>query len=548
MHPSIRKQLFAAIAIAGPLAFIVAAVLATYGNQLERAARPMDRTSGILRSLDRIEMEVDDLLTKGDLAIGSDLVYLKATAARSAEMLDEDLVNLGPKTLNPEQRSDVARARRAAHQIENLLKRDSPNPPVGDPPLERFDIAAGQLVSAVEALHASTVRELEALDAALEASRRRLDGGGVVLIILYIALLAGVWRWSSRRIVEPLRNLERNAANSLSKNESFTAIEGGGAEVVSLSRTVQALVGSLEERVTLRTTALERQTADLESEVAMRRRTERELALALKAAHAALHARTEFLAQMSHELRTPLGAILGYAEMLGGNDLNQADRPSIYEALIRNGSYLLGLINDLLRLTEVESEGQTLNIVELNPRKLATEVIETVAIEAEANRNNLELRITDDVADTIFTDDRRVKQILVNLLGNALKFTTSGTVELCLSWSGESEHPLDISVRDSGAGILPGDLEKVFDAFFQANPTSPRGLHGVGLGLAISKNLAVALGADLTVESSIGVGTTFHLRLPRNAPEGSAKRNQAGPFATMKSTATRPPRRSPGTR
>ncbi|MEO2166790.1 MAG: ATP-binding protein, partial [bacterium] len=364
----------------------------------------------------------------------------------------------------------------------------------------------------------STKRELEELDAALETSRRMLDRGAVFLIVLYIGLLAGVWRWSSNRIVEPLRNLERNAASSLSKNESFTAIEGGGAEVVSLSRTVQALVGSLEERVGLRTTALERQTADLETEVATRSRTEQQLAFALKTAHAALDTRTEFLAQMSHELRTPLGAILGYAEMLGGNDLNQADRPKTYQALVRNGSYLLGLINDLLSLTEMESGEQRLQIVEICPGTLAKEVIEMVSIEAEPNRNDLRLRVTDEVAHTIFTDPRRLKQILVNLLGNALKFTTSGTVELCIGWSSESEHPLEISVRDSGPGIPPEDLDRVFDAFFQAAPTNSRGLHGVGLGLAISKNLAAALGAVLTVESSTGVGTTFHLRLPNKTP------------------------------
>ncbi|MEO2167225.1 MAG: hypothetical protein ABGY42_03725, partial [bacterium] len=127
MHPSIRQQLFAAIAIAGPFAFIVAMVVGLYGNQLERAARPMDRTSGILRALDRIEIEIDDLLTKGDLAIGSDLSYLKVPAARNAKMLVQDLDNLGLKIFSPEQRFYFAGALRAMHQTRHSLPTHRPH-------------------------------------------------------------------------------------------------------------------------------------------------------------------------------------------------------------------------------------------------------------------------------------------------------------------------------------------------------------------------------------------------------------------------------------
>lgn len=520
MRVSIRRQLLAAIGATGAVAFLVFLGLGIYAIAIERDARPMDKTSGLLRQIDRIEVQVDDLLTKGDLAVGSDLTWLLAPAARTATILIDDLAALEAGLPGGARKAEVERARRAARQIENLLTRTARPGDLQRPSLDRFDTAASDLVRAITGLREATESELARLAREVEARRERLRLLLALVALLYPVVLLAVWRWTSRAIVAPLRTLERKAKASLEQGDTFTPEREGGLEVASVSNTIAGLVGSLEERVARRTLAVRSHAQNLATEVETRRRTEEALASALDRAERANHAKDEFLAQMSHELRTPLGAVLGYAEMLDGGDLPQDERRQAYGALHRNGTYLLGLISDILTMSETESGTRAGETTEVDLRGLAAELLETVR--PEADRTGLELRLTvaPSLPETIETDERGVRQILLNLLSNALKFTEEGDVELELATTA-SRDAVTLRVRDSGPGIEPEALDRIFDAFFQAGHSNAHGLSGVGLGLAIAQRLAHALGGQLAVESSPGRGTTFELRLPVAAGKAS---------------------------
>jgi signal transduction histidine kinase len=534
---SARQQLFIAIALAGPLSFLVAMAVAWSGAELEREAQPIDSERGFLRDLDRMEVQVDDLLTKGDLAIGSGVVYLRTPALRSLTLLQKEIGALTRKSLRPAQKSSLGSmsdSLRVVRQI--LLKAEGVGAVDLAEPLRVFDREAGMLVRSAERLRNETEQQLADLRMALGEKRRQHRVLLGVVSVGYIFLLVIVWRWTTRAIVDPLQQLEQRAAASLREGATFSVGEQGGAEVYSLASTISALVGSLEDRVRARTSELQAQAEDLENEIANRVQAESKLAAALEMAEAGSRAKTDFLAQMSHELRTPLGALLGYADMLSSGELGTLEQESSKEAMNRNGEYLLGLISDILSISEAESGMRKTEISEVDLVKVGHEAIETFAPLAARSGIGLNFAIEGGTPETIRTDPRNLRQIIFNLVGNALKFSPEGEVSLTIAPSVDSARPVRISVQDSGPGIRPDDQEKIFDAFFQVDPDSQQGLKGVGLGLAISSRLATAIDGLLELDSEVGKGSVFHLRLPLQ-PDREASIRLGG---TPRESSTRP--------
>jgi len=228
---------------------------------------------------------------------------------------------------------------------------------------------------------------------------------------------------------------------------------------------------------------------------------------------AATLAKSEFLARMSHEIRSPLTAILGYADLLAEPALSEAQRQAHVDTIRRNGEALQELIDDILDLSKVEAGRMTLERVDCSPWQIAADVQTMMRPRAEAKGVRLELRGRFPLPATIRTDPTRLRQILVNLVGNAVKFTDSGSVEIEVGLarveSGESK--LEVVVRDTGIGMSPDEMGRLFQPFTQADSTTTRRFGGTGLGLTISKQLAVALGGDIRVESQPGRGSTFTL-------------------------------------
>ncbi|MEP6858027.1 MAG: HAMP domain-containing sensor histidine kinase [Gemmatimonadales bacterium] len=275
----------------------------------------------------------------------------------------------------------------------------------------------------------------------------------------------------------------------------------------ALVRTTQALEDKMKE--------LAASLATTEASLHERDRARAEADEARLVAQSANDAKTRFLNMMSHELRTPLGAIGGYAALLEEGIYGAlTEEQSKYIARIRhNQAHLLQLVNELLDLGKIESGAFELRL-DAVPVQTVVESAHTM-IEPQIRARDLQLQV--EVADPglrFHADRERVEQIVLNLLSNAVKFTPpGGSVRIMVAPEADK---ICLGVRDTGVGIPDDKLEIVFEAFYQVEASRSRAYGGTGLGLSISRQLARAMGGDLTVKSELGKGSTFSLSLPRS--------------------------------
>jgi signal transduction histidine kinase/CheY-like chemotaxis protein len=247
-----------------------------------------------------------------------------------------------------------------------------------------------------------------------------------------------------------------------------------------------------------------------------RKLVEDELAKAKRAADEANEAKSHFLANMSHEIRTPMTAILGYTELLMAPSLDVEERKQYVNTIRRNGNMLLELINDILDLSRIEAGRLTLEIQVCSPTQIAEDVLALLQARAAEKQLDLNFGYEANVPTRIRTDPVRLRQILVNLLGNAVKFTERGSVRLHLAIEADQmagRSRLVFRVSDTGPGIAPHQVTQLFRPFTQGDATTTRRFGGTGLGLVISKRLALMLGGDIEVESTPGRGSTFALTI-----------------------------------
>jgi CheY-like chemotaxis protein/nitrogen-specific signal transduction histidine kinase len=240
------------------------------------------------------------------------------------------------------------------------------------------------------------------------------------------------------------------------------------------------------------------------------KQTERELIAAREAALAASHAKSEFLSSMSHEIRTPMNAILGMGDLLAETPLT-AEQLRYVDIMTANGNVLLDLINAVLDLAKMESGKLNLETTSFDLNELAERVADTLGIRAHEKHLELGIRILPDVPEYLVGDPLRLRQVLTNLIGNAVKFTQQGEVVLTIENDPESKEPggLRFTVSDTGIDIPSDRLEAVFQSFSQVDSSTTRRYGGSGLGLAIVKRLVELMGGRIRVESEPGEGSTF---------------------------------------
>lgn len=266
----------------------------------------------------------------------------------------------------------------------------------------------------------------------------------------------------------------------------------------------------LEERVQARTLAL---TA-----------IQTQLLEAKESAEAANETKSAFLANMSHEIRTPLGAVLGFAELLSRTDLSAADRENSVNIIKRNGKLLSNIINDILDLSKVEAGKLNIEKVDVAFEDVLNEISSVLSLEASEKGIRLEVLSDGPTPDTIRTDPLRLRQILLNIVGNAIKFTKQGevTVTVKLLRLASDISKLAFVVKDTGEGISEDQISRLFRPFSQADVSTTRKFGGTGLGLILSKKLAESLGGTVELsETATGKGSTFLVTIDPGTPEKS---------------------------
>jgi signal transduction histidine kinase/DNA-binding response OmpR family regulator len=235
------------------------------------------------------------------------------------------------------------------------------------------------------------------------------------------------------------------------------------------------------------------------------------------ALEAANQAKSEFLANMSHEIRSPLTAILGFSDLLKERSLTEADRLNWLSTIQRNGEHLLGLINDILDLSKVEAGKVVLKAERCRLVTVVADVISMMRIRAQQRGLELSVRYAGPIPETVLADEKRLRQVLINLVGNAVKFTESGSVTVGVSflpqWR-DGQSAVQLAVADTGIGIAAADVRGLCEPFHQVDGSAARKAGGTGLGLAISRRLVELMGGELTIQSEVGKGSTFAATIP----------------------------------
>ncbi len=303
----------------------------------------------------------------------------------------------------------------------------------------------------------------------------------------------------------------------------------GGKRLVAVMRDITERKRDEEQRLAYARTIeaknreLEAQKRELKAQEEALEASCRALQEAKARADAANASKSEFLANMSHEIRTPMTAILGYADLLLEPDQPPRERIECVQTIRRNGQHLLTVINDILDISKIEAGCMVVERIECSPARIVMDVASLMRQRAIDKNLTFDVEYVGPIPQTIRSDPTRLRQILMNLVSNAVKFTDSGGVRLVVKLADPPEAPnprLRFEVIDTGVGLTPEQQARLFQPFTQADTSTTRRFGGTGLGLAISQRLAKMLGGEITVESAPGTGSSFFLTIETGPLDG----------------------------
>ncbi|MBF2084685.1 response regulator [Thermoleptolyngbya sp. C42_A2020_037] len=342
-----------------------------------------------------------------------------------------------------------------------------------------------------------------------------------------LALAAGIGVLTSRWIARPILKLNQ-AAQAIAEGDLAQTVEVSGiAELETLAQSFNQMGHQLQDSFDTLEQRVQERTAELAE-------SNRQLELAKEKAEVANEAKSTFIANMSHELRSPLNAVLGFSQLALRSHSLPPDQRENVGIIYRSGEYLLTLINNILDISKIEAGKTTLHLKSFNLHRLLSDLEDMLYLRAESKNLLLTVIRSDDLPQYIQADEVKLRQVLINLLSNGIKFTQTGSVSLHVSTQPPSPTPLVLpaqtlpaatlpiyfEVRDTGIGIAPKELPHLFEAFTQTQ-AGKESQEGTGLGLAISRKFIQLMGGDIAVSSEVGVGTAIAFYIQASLSEAA---------------------------
>jgi signal transduction histidine kinase/ActR/RegA family two-component response regulator len=457
-----------------------------------------------LEQLRRLEDNTRFLLFTGDLVLTGESTYISALATAQAESVKRQLTELEASPLS---RGSEEACALILDQLDKILAAIIEAATVDG---EERDLAIAELDQDFQAGSVALTDGLDQLSTGLrevaeerriaaDSERREMKIRSWSSAAAFLALLLVGWRQMSFTIERPIRQLAGRAIEAR-EHGRFEDPERGPTEVRELGARLTELIE-----------AQQRAREELEVQVEARTGELQE----------ALAARAAFLANTSHELRTPMNAILGFAALVGDEAVSEADRSEFTSNIQESAQHLLELIEDVLDLSKIDAGHVGLRSLPVSPRAILKQVSSMLRPAASSKGLSFDARCDQSVPDAVRLDASRFRQILVNLVNNAIKFTDEGSIEILVSWA---EGELLTRVSDTGIGIASSKIEAIFESFEQADTSDTRAYGGTGLGLAICRKLADLMGGSVEVESEVGAGSVFTVRLQAPASTTPAAR------------------------